>query len=55
MKANTGMSNNTKYYIVTIFAFNDNKSAVSVAVVLFINLIHLLCEGIIYIKHLCSY
>lgn len=28
MKANTGMSNNTKYYTATIFAFNANKSAV---------------------------
>lgn len=55
MKANTGTSNNTRYYTVTIFAFNANKSVVSVAVVLFINLIHLLCEGFIYIKHLCSY
>lgn len=34
MKANTGTSNNTKCYRVTICTFNANKSAVSVAVVL---------------------
>lgn len=49
------MGNNISDYTVTTFVLNANRSSVPIAVVLFINLIHLVHEGIIYIKHLSSY